>query len=259
MPSNLRAATELIQIRRGCDAVRFLAIGPLVKAKFQSYGRGFPGDYRDLVFVCTHPTYGRELRDFAEEIRSGKRAALLEEVARREPAKVEAVRWALRLDRSPTPEASGSERPGSSGGGTGGGGSRGLHSGRDRQSSSSTQSSGDGRADGGSRRHTGARSTPPAHGGTTHGTNTSSSHSHSQARTKASSRVAGSLTSQMRGLTVSTTPSDRRATERRSTASATTAIHGTERGYSSSYRTSTPRHSATNVTWGSEAHGRRHP
>ncbi|EAQ84250.1 hypothetical protein CHGG_10654 [Chaetomium globosum CBS 148.51] len=62
MPMDLNAATEIRHIIQGhSTGVRFLKVGPLVKAKFQSYGRGKPGDYADLLFVCTHPEYKEEI------------------------------------------------------------------------------------------------------------------------------------------------------------------------------------------------------
>ena len=109
MPSDLLAATELIPIKSDRNPIRFLSVGPLVRAKFQSYGRGRDGDYVDLVFVCTHRTYATAVRDVAEEIHLAKREGLLEEVQKREPRNEEAVRFALMLDRSPSPEDQGSK------------------------------------------------------------------------------------------------------------------------------------------------------
>lgn len=98
MPTDLNAATESFQLVEGHSyGVRFLKIGPLVKAKFQSYGRGKPGDYTDLVFVCTHPKYRQDVKEVADEIRRDKRELFLQEVHQTDPAAGTCIRDALRL------------------------------------------------------------------------------------------------------------------------------------------------------------------
>ncbi|KAH6848027.1 hypothetical protein B0I37DRAFT_156188 [Chaetomium sp. MPI-CAGE-AT-0009] len=99
MPMDLNAATELRHIIQGhSTGVRFLKIGPLVKAKFQSYGRGKPGDYADLVFICTHPGYKEEVREVADEIRLDKRKLFVRELLEAGVDGSEGIRSVLRVD-----------------------------------------------------------------------------------------------------------------------------------------------------------------
>jgi hypothetical protein len=98
MPSDLSLATELLPIPGTGGKVRFLKIGPLVRAKFQSYGRGKEGDYSDLLFVCKDARYSGIVREeAAEHINPEKRRTFLEEVLERNPDQEEAVRYALRI------------------------------------------------------------------------------------------------------------------------------------------------------------------
>ncbi len=150
MPTDLAASSEAIEIAAN-HPVRFLSIGPLVKAKFQSYGRGFDGDFTDLLFVCTSSRYRDQVRDVADEIRMAKRTAFLQETIDTHPRDETAVRYALKLDRrSSSPESDGSNGKtnprGSGGTGSGGGSSGGkttktaTPSSRTQQSSTSTSS-----------------------------------------------------------------------------------------------------------------------
>lgn len=98
MPMDLNAATEIHHITQGhSTGVRFLKVGPLVKAKFQSYGRGKPGDYADLLFICTHPEYKKEVSDVADEIRLDKREAFVQELLQTGADACEGVRSVLGL------------------------------------------------------------------------------------------------------------------------------------------------------------------
>ena len=191
MPPDLNAASEALELTRN-HSVRFLSIGPLVKAKFQSYGRGFDGDFTDLLFVCTHRSYGRRVREVADEIRMAKRVAFLEETLENHPNDEAAVRYALKLDRGSSPESDGSGGKGtrSSPGGTGGsGGSNGGRTSKTAAPSSRTQQSSTG---------TGNRtSSQPT------GTNTSS---------RTASSAAPSLVSGMRRMAVSDSRTSRSST-----------------------------------------------
>jgi hypothetical protein len=92
MPADLTSDTELIQLVPGhSTGVRFLKIGALIKAKFQSYGRGKPGDYADLLFVCEHPEYRQEMKALVDEIRLEKRTQFLQEVLEKDPGEKENV------------------------------------------------------------------------------------------------------------------------------------------------------------------------
>ncbi|KAH6621682.1 hypothetical protein B0J18DRAFT_433149 [Chaetomium sp. MPI-SDFR-AT-0129] len=105
MPEDLMAATELIEIGgRTKMPVRFFSVGPLVKAKFRSYGRDFDGDYTDLRFVCIDKRYRNAVRDIADAIPRAQRMELLEEVEERNPKSVPTVAHALKLDDTPAPE-----------------------------------------------------------------------------------------------------------------------------------------------------------
>jgi hypothetical protein len=121
MPGDLTSATELVQINGG-RGIRFLMVGPLVIAKFQSYGRGFPGDYVDLRFICSRPSFSPSVRHVAESINMSKRMALLREVRQSHPQDEQAVRYALKIERSPSPEDAG-RRSGTPTDGTSSGGS----------------------------------------------------------------------------------------------------------------------------------------
>lgn len=126
MPSDLAAATELIPLGRDGVAISFLAVGPLVKAKFQSYGRGFAGDYSDLHFIITDRTYAPQVRQIADRIGYEKRRDFVSEVVQRNREDEEIVRWALKIERTPSPEP----RPPTNGGRGGGG-----HTNRDSRDS----------------------------------------------------------------------------------------------------------------------------
>ncbi|KAL2131437.1 hypothetical protein VTI74DRAFT_5106 [Chaetomium olivicolor] len=104
MPDDLIASTELLQIIHGGSGVRFFKIRPLVKAKFQSYGRGKPGDYVDLLFVCRHANYSKEVKAIASEVRLDKRELFLQEVLETNPADGDAVRRVLGLEGNITAE-----------------------------------------------------------------------------------------------------------------------------------------------------------
>ncbi|KAK3940927.1 hypothetical protein QBC46DRAFT_353750 [Diplogelasinospora grovesii] len=111
---DLNAATESF------ENIRFFRVGPLAKAKFANYGRGFAGDYTDLLFLCQHPTYGEELRREAHTISANKRMEFAEDVAEKSGDKylVRKVCDVLGLDRSPStsPERGSSGRGGGRGG-----------------------------------------------------------------------------------------------------------------------------------------------
>lgn len=150
MPSDLAAATELIAIGRDGATVRFLAVGPLVKAKFQSYGRGFTGDYTDLHFVIRDRTYAAQVRQIADRINYEKRLDFVDEVVRRNREDEEIVRWALKIERSPSPENPGPGGPvsgGRGGGGRGGGASRDTRDSRDSRDSRDNRGSRDSHRD----------------------------------------------------------------------------------------------------------------
>lgn len=102
MPLDLDSATEVFHLTKDKDqtapGVRFLKVGPLVKAKFQSYGREKPGDYVDLLFICTHPKYGAEVKGAAGEIRLEKRELFVREVAERHGGRVKEVGEVLGVD-----------------------------------------------------------------------------------------------------------------------------------------------------------------
>jgi hypothetical protein len=99
MPMDLNAATEIRHITQGhSTGVRFLKVGPLVKAKFQSYGRGKPGDYADLRFICTHPEYREEVREVADEIRLDKRELFVQELLQSGADGCKGIRSVLGLD-----------------------------------------------------------------------------------------------------------------------------------------------------------------
>ena len=99
MPEDLNATTELLQIvEGGRSGIRFMKIGPLVKAKFQSYGRGKPGDYADLLFVCKHPKYRKEVMDVAAQICLDKRELLLREVLEINPGDADTIQHVLGLE-----------------------------------------------------------------------------------------------------------------------------------------------------------------
>ncbi len=96
MPEDLNATTELLHGKRG--GIRFMKIGPLVKAKFQSYGRGKPGDFVDLLFVCKHPRYSKEVMDVAAQIRLDKRELFLQEVLDTNPGDADTIQQVLGLE-----------------------------------------------------------------------------------------------------------------------------------------------------------------
>lgn len=99
MPEDLLATTELLNIVDGASGgVRFMKMGPLVKAKFQSYGRGKPGDYADLLFVCKHSRYGADVEAVAGEVRVEKREMFVLEVGEKNPGDVEVVRRLLGVE-----------------------------------------------------------------------------------------------------------------------------------------------------------------
>ncbi|KAK4139941.1 uncharacterized protein C8A04DRAFT_32579 [Dichotomopilus funicola] len=100
MPLDLDSATEVFHLTKDKSApgVRFLRVAPLVKAKFQSYGREKPGDYVDLLFICTHPKYGAEVEGVAGEIRLEKRELFLREVGERHGGRVKEVGEVLGVD-----------------------------------------------------------------------------------------------------------------------------------------------------------------
>ncbi|KAJ4289258.1 hypothetical protein N0V88_007008 [Collariella sp. IMI 366227] len=79
------------------SGVCFMKIRPLVKAKFQSHGRGKPRDYVDLLFVCKHPEYSKEVKALAGEVRLDKGELFLQEVLEAHPADAGAVRRVLGL------------------------------------------------------------------------------------------------------------------------------------------------------------------
>ncbi len=99
MPEDLNATTELLQIvEGGRSGIRFMKIGPLVNAKFHSYGRGKPGDYADLLFVCKHPKYSKEVMDVAAQIRLEKRDLFLREVQEMNPDDADIIQRVLGLE-----------------------------------------------------------------------------------------------------------------------------------------------------------------
>ncbi|KAK4235159.1 hypothetical protein C8A03DRAFT_18062 [Achaetomium macrosporum] len=99
MPIDLTEATESFKLIEGYNTgVRFLRIGSLVKAKFQSYGRGKHGDYADLLFVCKHPQYREEVKKVANDIRLDKRELFLAEVLHADPGEGDLIRDALKVD-----------------------------------------------------------------------------------------------------------------------------------------------------------------
>ena len=110
MPLDLTASAEPLQVTGSGVVIHFLAIGPLVKTKFQAYcNRDEERDYLDLLFVCNHPEYRHQVRAVANQINESGRAEFLAEVMGRNTGFkdiVRAVRWALRLDD----DSGGSER-----------------------------------------------------------------------------------------------------------------------------------------------------
>ncbi len=99
MPEDLLTTTELLHIVDGASGgVRFMKMGPLIKAKFQSYGRGKPGDYADLLFVCKHPRYCADVETVAGEVRLEKREMFVQEVGESNPGDVEVVRRLLGVE-----------------------------------------------------------------------------------------------------------------------------------------------------------------
>ncbi|KAK4152575.1 hypothetical protein C8A00DRAFT_16135 [Chaetomidium leptoderma] len=98
MPMDLNAATEVFQLVEGHrTGVRFLKIGPLVRAKFQSYGRGKPGDYVDLIFTCKHPQYREDVRNVADKVSWDRREMFLHEVLQTDPGEEDSIRHILKL------------------------------------------------------------------------------------------------------------------------------------------------------------------
>jgi len=98
MPQDLNATTELLQIvGGGRSGVRFMKVGPLVEAKFQSYGRGKPGDYVDLLFACKHAQYSKEVKVVATRVRLERRNLFLEEVLDSNPGDADIIRLVLGL------------------------------------------------------------------------------------------------------------------------------------------------------------------
>jgi len=246
MPTDLDTVTEYIEVSAGENSLNFLAIGPLVKAKFQSYGRGIEGDFVDLRFACTNQRYRAAVRQVAEEICLTKRRDFLRKILAREPKHAVAVCLALRLDPSPSPEDQSPQGRVSGGGGSGN--NRNSQSGGSQSSSQSstnhsaqgqgggrTRAGGSGQAagghhDGGVARGTSTSGAPPS-GGTAARTRSSGQ---LQARSTAG-RTGDSLTSGMQRLNVSTPPVDPRASTQRSTPAIATQRVGT--GGSSASRT----------------------
>lgn len=98
MPQDLNATTELVQIvGGGRSGVRFMKVGPLVEAKFQSYGRGKPGDYADLLFACKHPQYSKEVKALGKQVRQEKKDLFLQEVLDSDPNDADIIRLVLGL------------------------------------------------------------------------------------------------------------------------------------------------------------------
>ncbi len=101
MPEELNATTEVLQIvEGGRSGIRFMKVGPLVKTKFQSYGRGKSGDYADLLFVCKHQKYSKEAMDVAAQIRLDKRELFLQKVLEINPEDTDIIQRVLKLEDS---------------------------------------------------------------------------------------------------------------------------------------------------------------
>ncbi|KAG8158094.1 hypothetical protein KVR01_011855 [Diaporthe batatas] len=159
IPSDLSAAVETLEIASGARC-KFLSIGPLVAAKIKAhYGRETRDDYVDLMFVCRSSNYAPLVRRAAGSFRPEWKACFLERVIETDPRYETQVRWALGMDRSPSPEDKGS-RSGSDGGR--GSGSRGSGGGSSRHGGSASGSRGSGggshSSSGGSSRHSGSAS-----------------------------------------------------------------------------------------------------
>ena len=138
IPNDLRAAIETLAITSTTQC-RFLRIGPLVAAKIKAHhSRETIDDYRDLIFVCSSTSYGPMVREAAHTFRWEWKESFLERVIRNDPALETRVRWALRMERTPSPRGGrgggsggGSSSSGGSGSGGGGGRSAGRNSPRD--------------------------------------------------------------------------------------------------------------------------------
>ncbi len=114
---DLSTMTEAIQIN-GSD-VRFMKIEALVRAKFQSFGRGFAGDYTDLLFACRKEEYGDAIKGVASKIPLGKRKQFCAEVLVENPADAERVRTVLCLPPPPAAGGGGAAAGSGSAGGSG--------------------------------------------------------------------------------------------------------------------------------------------
>jgi hypothetical protein len=119
VPNDLRAAVETVAITATTQC-QFLRIGPLVACKIKAhYGRESDDDYHDLMFVCTSSSYARLVRNAANTFRREWKECFLQRVIEQDPDSERQVRWALRMERSPSPPP-----PGPSGSGGNGGGSK---------------------------------------------------------------------------------------------------------------------------------------
>ncbi|POS76765.1 hypothetical protein DHEL01_v204830 [Diaporthe helianthi] len=120
IPGNLSAAVDTLEITSTARC-KFLSIGPLVAAKIKAhYGRETRDDYVDLMFVCRSTTYAPLVRQAANTFRAEWKDCFLERVIQNDPRHETQVRWALGMERSPSPKAK-SSSPASSGNGNGGG------------------------------------------------------------------------------------------------------------------------------------------
>ncbi|KAK2602273.1 hypothetical protein N8I77_008822 [Diaporthe amygdali] len=143
IPSDLARAVDTLQLSTTTQC-KVLSIGPLVAAKIKAhYNRETNDDYRDLMFVCRSATYAPLVREAAGSFRAQWKESFLEKVIDNNPELERQVRWALNMDRSPSPKDKKS-----GGGGGGGGNDRGGRGGGGGSSRSSSPRDGDRSSDG---------------------------------------------------------------------------------------------------------------
>lgn len=106
IPGNLSDAVErlfvnLPSVSFQCDA---LAVGPLVAAKIKAHAnREVLKDYVDLRFVCKAPEYAGLVREAAGGFREEWKESFSEALRGKNPEDEEQVRWALGMERTPSP------------------------------------------------------------------------------------------------------------------------------------------------------------
>lgn len=93
-----------VQTSTGVFDCYLLAVGPLVAAKIKShYNRMTDDDYFDLLFVCQSLELAPLVRQYSAKFREDWKDCFLERVIETDPMDETQVRWALGMDRTPSP------------------------------------------------------------------------------------------------------------------------------------------------------------